>query len=416
MSFTDLWNPASHNPPPLHTKDDSDDTDADTDTDAGEDTDVGEDTGAGADTDADEDAGSEADTDADEDADEDTDAGEAKEYTSIIMNPNEDRESACMKVEQMLQDIHSTIGTQFESINQRWTKDSLALPPMTFPSKESVGNNTPRSITSDMSFGELMDTWNISKKRDKIVYDEDADTNPVKVRGWTKQRKHRIRMFMWRLKFNRIVTHFYLNHVRKNEEYWSWLIIVISTITSGITVANNVDDSPSFIPHYHVAVKIALNISSMSTALIAAWIKKKRFVEKINEIDKYLLGLNHLCEELEIQLGFLETDRLSYGSFKKKYVTRIIQYATTHPLIPPEEWKSSVKEITLQYPELIDPDSSEMGKLWPWYGDLIEQRDGDTVYHVRKSTNFMKHMKKTNADKIISSCCRKKRDPTNIYK
>jgi hypothetical protein len=154
----------------------------------------------------------------------------------------------------------------------------------------------------------------------------------------------------------------------------------------------------------------------MSTALIAAWIKKKRFVEKINEIDKYLLGLNQLCEELEIQLGFLETDRLSYGAFKKKYVGRIIQFATTHPLIPPEEWKASVKEITLQYPELIDPDSSEMGKLWPWYGDLIEQRDGDAVYHVRKSTNFMKHMKKTNTDKIISSCCRKKRDPTNIYK
>ena len=221
---------------------------------------------------------------------------------------------------------------------------------------------------------------------------------------------------MWRLKFNRIVTHFYMNHIRKNEEYWSWLIIVISTITSGITVANNVDDSPDFIPHYHVIIKIALNISSMSTSLIAAWIKKKRFVEKINEIDKYLLGLNQLCEELEIQLGFLESDRLSYSSFKKKYVPRIIQFATTHPLIPPEDWKSAVKEITLQYPELIDPDSSEMGKLWPWYGDLVEQRDGESIYHVRKSTNFMKHMKKTPTDKILSSCCRKKRDPNNIYK
>ena len=57
----------------------------------------------------------------------------------------------------------------------------------------------------------------------------------------------------------------------------------------------------------------------MTTSLIAAWIKKQKFIEKINEIDKYLININSLCEELEIQFSLLEEDRLSYEEFKKIY-------------------------------------------------------------------------------------------------
>ena len=79
------------------------------------------------------------------------------------------------------------------------------------------------------------------------------------------------------------------------------MIIVISTLTSGLTVANNVEDEP--IKDYNTYINALLTISSMSTSLIAAWIKKQMFIEKINETDKYLLNINSLCEELEIQFG-----------------------------------------------------------------------------------------------------------------
>ena len=147
----------------------------------------------------------------------------------------------------------------------------------------------------------------------------------------------------------------------------------------------------------------------MSTSLIAAWIKKQRFVEKINEIDKYLVNINSLCEELEIQFSLLEEDRLSYEEFKKKYIPEITKYVTSNPMIPPHEWKDCVREITIKYPELVDPDNTEDNKLWPWYGDYIYDIDDNlNESHIRKPTTFMGHFKKTNTDKIRSSCCGEK--------
>ena len=70
------------------------------------------------------------------------------------------------------------------------------------------------------------------------------------------------------------------------------MIIMISTVTSGVTVANNVDDEP--FENYNLIIKITLNVSSMTTALIAAWIKKRKFVETINQIDKYLIGVSKI--------------------------------------------------------------------------------------------------------------------------
>ena len=289
--------------------------------------------------------------------------------------------------------------------------------------KEEINNQTPRS---NFSLDDELEYDGKQKKRrkkfDTLVYDEDYEEknetilkNGIKVEKWSKHKKHRLHKCLWKLKYNRIVSSFYLDDLRRREERWSWLIIVISTITSGMTVANNVQDEP--FKDYNTLINISLTISSMSTSLIAAWIKKQKFVEKINEVDKYLLNINVLCEELEIQFSLLESDRLDYEEFKKKYIPEITKYLTTNPLIPPHEWKNCVREITLKYPELVDPDNSENNKLWPWFGDLVKYTDekGET-HDVRKPTTFMRHMKKTNKDKILSSCCHKHKECDNVYK
>ena len=278
------------------------------------------------------------------------------------------------------------------------------------------------STRSSLSY----DDYGISKKKkrvfDTLVYDEDQEetTNIIDNDGntiekWSKHKKHRFHKCLWKLKYNRIVSSFYLDDLKKREDSWSWMIIVISTFTSGITVANNVEQEP--FNNYNTIINVMLTFSSMSTSLIAAWIKKQKFVEKINEIDKYLLNINSLCEELEIQFSLLEEDRLSYNEFKKKYIPEITKYVTTNPMIPPYEWKQCVREITLKYPELVDPDNSENNKLWPWYGDLVKYKGEDGVeYNIRKPTTFMKHMKKTNKDRILSSCCTNKKECENVYK
>ena len=318
---------------------------------------------------------------------------------------------------------NKTIDTILDTIKEDIQKDISELK---IDLKDEIKNNQISTPRTNYSYDGENDTYfvkkNKKKKIDTLVYDEDhEDTNHKlnkegkQIELWSKHKKHRFHKCLWKLKYNRIVSSFYLDDLRKREEKYSWLIIVISTLTSGITVANNVEDEP--FENYNTIINILLTTSSMSTSLIAAWIKKQRFVEKINEIDKYLLNINSLCEELEIQFSLLEEDRLSYEEFKKKYIPEITKYVTTNPMIPPYEWKQCVREITLKYPELVDPDNSETNKLWPWYGDLVKYKaDDGNYYNVRKPTTFMKHMKKTNTDRILSSCCHKKKDPENVYK
>ena len=306
--------------------------------------------------------------------------------------------------------------------------------------ERQMKSDTPRSSVSD----DLESTISLgggrykgSKKKktfDILVYDEergeDSDNEKEKETAvcsqcneeltddddgsWSNHKKHRLHRCLWKLKYNRIVSSFYLDSLKRREERWSWMIIVISTMTSGFTVANNVETAP--FETYNIIVNTVLTTSSMMTSLIAAWIKKQKFVEKINEVDKYLIDINKLCEELEIQFSLLEDDRLAYKDFKKKYLPEITKFVSTNPMIPPNEWKDSVREITLKYPELVDPDNSETNKLWPWFGDLVKYTDEHgQIHNIRKPTTFMKYMKKTNKARILSSCCRKKRDCENVY-
>ena len=250
--------------------------------------------------------------------------------------------------------------------------------------------------------------WDKSEK----LAEKEKDKNK-----WSTLTRYRFQRCLWKLKYNRIVSTFYLDNLKRREGRWSWMIIVISTFTSGLTVANNVEDEP--IDQYNTYVNGALTVSSMTVSLIAAWIKKQMFIERINETDKYLLNINALCEELEIQFALLNRDRIKYDDFKKKYIPEITKYLTTNPMIPPNEWKSCIREITQKYPELVNPDNTQENKLWPWFGDyVLDTDDYGKESVVRNPTTFMEHFKKTNTDRLRSSCCAgicKPKEITNVY-
>ena len=246
------------------------------------------------------------------------------------------------------------------------------------------------------------------------IFDEKLDDS----NEWSDIKRYRFQKCLWKLKYNRIVSSFYLDNLKNSEHKWSWMIIVISTLTSGLTVANNVDEENAPIKNYNTYINILLTTSSMGTSLIAAWIKKQMFIEKINGIDKYLNELNALCEDLETQLSLLNTDRLKYNDFKKEYIPRMTEYLTTNPIIPAWEWKKCIREITLYYPELLNLDDSEDNKMWPWYGDLIfdpkhNDEDGESLgSHVRYPTTFYRKFRKTKKDRLKSSCCGKNKHNT----
>jgi len=248
---------------------------------------------------------------------------------------------------------------------------------------------------------------------EELLYTDKDDGN-VENNEWTSQRKYHFQKCLWRLKYNRVVSDVYLNNIKKAEENWSWGLITLSTLTSGLTVANNVEEEP--FPHYDITVNISLTFMSMLTSFCAAWIKKKNYVDKINAIDKYLLTINSLCEKLEVQFSILDTDRLKYGKFKKTYLDKITEILATSPIIPPNDWKNCIQEITLKYPELINPDNSEENKLWPWFGDMVKLKKRNGEYDIkRKKTAFMYQMRTTKSEKLKSSCCFDVRSERDIY-
>ena len=266
--------------------------------------------------------------------------------------------------------------------------------------KSVSGQSTPRSQNpSDKIHPKYVYASAFENPQDK--FDRD---------GWSDLKRYRFQKFLWKLKYNRIVSSFYLDNLIESEQRMSWMIVVISTLTSGLTVANNVDGGETGIKNYNTYINILLTVSSMSTSLIAAWIKKQMFIEKINSIDKFLVELNSLCEDMELQLSLLNTDRLQYDDFKTKYVPLMTQYLTTNPIIPPDEWKKCIREITVDYPELLNIDDSEDNKMWPWYGDYIyditdDNKDDDNIPQARYPTTFYSEFKKTHKDKLRSSCC-----------
>lgn len=292
------------------------------------------------------------------------------------------------------------------NIQKEIKKLELELKESEINSKKIFGIfKSPRSTRTDYEhdFDDIV--YNDDSASDEELDEEDDDGNII--HKWSRSKKHRFQKCLWKLKYNRIISQFYLDRLRKREEKLSWWIIVISTITSGLTIANNVEEEPFEL--YNIIVNSSLTFSSMITSLIAAWIKKQKFVEKINEIDKYLIKINSLCEEIEVQFLLLEKDRIPYDDFKKQYIPKITQYVSSNPMIPPDEWKRCVKEITFKYPQLIEPDNNEENKLWPWFGDLIEIKDNDgNERFVRKPTKFMKYILKKDKkwkNRLRSNCC-----------
>ena len=194
---------------------------------------------------------------------------------------------------------------------------------------------------------------------------------------------------------------FFFFRLKSKENCYSWCIIVLSTLTSSLNLLNNLETEP-FI-HFFITIQITLGLFSIMITLIAAWMKKQQYVERINTIDRYVQKISSLIQELDIQLILIPTDRLSYGDFKKKYHPQITEYLSTSPAISPEEWKKTVYTITKYYPELILQDDTE---LWPWFGYEEDENYEVTRPVTRYGENIMRtYHSITYKGLLYKKCC-----------
>ena len=107
-------------------------------------------------------------------------------------------------------------------------------------------------------------------------------------------------------------------------------------------------------------LKASLSVSTVLTTLIAAWLKKNNYVERINNLDKYLQKVTTLYFDLEnIYINEFK-DRCSYEIYIEKHKDEILTLLADVPSYSPYEYKKILYKLTKYFPDLID------GK-YPWY-------------------------------------------------
>lgn len=229
---------------------------------------------------------------------------------------------------------------------------------------------------------------NHNKNNDNINHDNKTnddnktdDNKHKKINGWTLQTQSYFHLCLYRLKYYRIINNFFLFELKKKEGRLSWAIIVISSISSVLSLMNT---NEGFFPYWTTIVKWCLVFLTVCTTLISSYIKKQQFIERINNIDRYLQQLNQTVEDLNITFIVEPNKRDSYDDFCKKYIPLIKQLSVSPDAFSPKEWKKTVYAITKYYPELIEGDGTPSELLWPWYKVGLKNENA------REESNFKK--------------------------
>lgn len=191
------------------------------------------------------------------------------------------------------------------------------------------------------------------------------NTNELKIiNGWTPKNQTYFRYCLYRLKYYRIINNFFFFELKTREGRLSWSIIVLSSFSSVLSLINTQQDIFMF---SSTLVRWVLVLITVIITLISAYIKKQQFIDRINNIDRYLQQLNQTVEELNITFILEPEKRESYDEFCKKYIPIIKNLSVSPASFSPTEWKRIVYTITKYYPELIQGDGSNGELLWPWY-------------------------------------------------
>jgi hypothetical protein len=184
--------------------------------------------------------------------------------------------------------------------------------------------------------------------------------------GWTAKNQTYFKYCLHRLKYYRIINNFFFFELKKREGRLSWAIIVLSSFSSVLSLINTNSEKSIFL-YSSTIVEWVLVLITVIITLIGSYIKKQQFIDRINNIDRYLQQLNQTVEELNITFILEPDKREHYDEFCKKYITIIKNLSISPASFSPTEWKRTVYTITKYYPELIRGDGSDDELLWPWF-------------------------------------------------
>ena len=186
----------------------------------------------------------------------------------------------------------------------------------------------------------------------------DHDFNKQLDGNWSQKKQLAVQNWIGYLEYIQLIVYFHMFQLKKIENFWSWLIIVLSAITSTISVIQFDKEKDNLV----LAVNVCVSVFTVFTTLIASWIKKQNYVQRIGDLEKYLQSLNILISELKGQIKIGPEDRVPWSDFLERYRDKINEFESSAPLISPENWKETNYTLTKYYPELVK-------HAYPWNED-----------------------------------------------
>ena len=160
--------------------------------------------------------------------------------------------------------------------------------------KKIIVKNTDEPIAETLSdIGTQTETGDEKQvaKADTLSEADVKDYDKAYRNGWTKRKDDNLKK-LWRYTQNQWHTNiFILYNLKDTESLLNWIIILISTISSSLSVVQFGD---SYYAWLEIYLKSGLSVSTILTTLIAAWLKKNNYVERINELDKFKQVLKNM--------------------------------------------------------------------------------------------------------------------------
>ena len=210
----------------------------------------------------------------------------------------------------------------------------------------------------------------------------------VEKNGWTSKNQTYFQICIHRLKYYRIINNFFFFELRKREGRLSWAIIVLSSISSILSLINT---ETNIFPNSIQLIKWSLVLITLIITLISAYIKKQQFIDRINDIDRYLQKLNQAIAEFDVDFIMEPEKRESYDKFCEKYIPIIKNLSLSPASFSPSEWKRTVFIITKYYPELIRGSGENDDLIWPWYSTIdVENLQKNSNNKTKFETQFGK--------------------------
>jgi len=226
---------------------------------------------------------------------------------------------------------------------------------------DEINNNNDESINNNNNKNDFLKPYkpNLSIEEEKDykntannIIRRDDDNQWVKIQGWSNE-----------LLFYSKVFQYFGEIIKDKEGMLGWWIIMISSFSSFITLFSLDPFSLTEINniYYNWAKSVILAIFSLTTTLIAAWIKKKGYINRIQIIDKRINRLERFLGKLDYQSRLVPYDKkIDYFEFIKEVHDEYTELSIYTDILRPAEFTYTVYLITrFNSPMVVN--------TWPWY-------------------------------------------------